>query len=299
MFDWEFNRLANPTFIPYDSALDIVNGQSRFDFRLDADFTRHHNVMPEEIVEPLLVRLGYPPPPVAASISGPSTAVRGQSKMWTANVTNGTSPYTYRWSWTYECPGGGGDPYAAPTGGGTSGGGTALGPTLPCDTSHHDGGTGKYFTLAPPDHGTLRLFVIVTDATGDLTEASKTVTVSYSAQAASTASASAESSQASATAGQMVVALPTEYALDGASPNPSDGTTAVRFALPERADVRLAVYDLLGREVARLANGPHEAGRHTARFDGSRLPSGVYVVRLAAEGAAGTFAETERITLVR
>jgi hypothetical protein len=44
----------------------------------------------------------------------------------------------------------------------------------------------------------------------------------------------------------------------------------------------LAVYDLLGREVARLADGRMDAGEHVARFNAAGLSSGIYVCRLTA-----------------
>ncbi|MEM6784611.1 MAG: T9SS type A sorting domain-containing protein [Bacteroidota bacterium] len=59
--------------------------------------------------------------------------------------------------------------------------------------------------------------------------------------------------------------------------------------------VRLAVYDVTGREVARLVDGTVEAGTHTATFEASGLPSGVYVLRLSADGRA----ETHRMVLAR
>jgi hypothetical protein len=55
------------------------------------------------------------------------------------------------------------------------------------------------------------------------------------------------------------------------------------------------VYDVLGREVARLVDAEREAGRHEATLDGSALPAGVYVVRLTA----GPFVQAQRVTLVR
>ncbi|NBC15796.1 MAG: T9SS type A sorting domain-containing protein [Bacteroidetes bacterium] len=60
--------------------------------------------------------------------------------------------------------------------------------------------------------------------------------------------------------------------------------TTIRYALPEPTRVRLAVYDLLGREVATLADGLKPAGRHEAIFEASGLPSGVYLYRLEAAG---------------
>ena len=94
-------------------------------------------------------------------------------------------------------------------------------------------------------------------------------------------------------------AVPTEYALEAAYPNPFNPTTEIRFALPEAADVRLVVYDALGREVARLVDGPVGAGYRHATFDASGLPSGMYLYRLEAKGAAEVFAKTGRMVLVK
>ncbi|MEM6784236.1 MAG: T9SS type A sorting domain-containing protein, partial [Bacteroidota bacterium] len=70
----------------------------------------------------------------------------------------------------------------------------------------------------------------------------------------------------------------------------------VEVALDAEAAVSVQVYDLLGREVATLADGRIEAGTHTMMLDGRGLPSGVYVVRL--ETGAGTV-QTQRVTLLR
>ena len=80
-----------------------------------------------------------------------------------------------------------------------------------------------------------------------------------------------------------------------AYPNPAAGRATVAFALPEAAEVRVAVYDVLGRRVALLAEGAFEAGRHEVAFDGSALPAGLYVVRLQA----GAAVRTQRLTLAR
>ena len=67
-------------------------------------------------------------------------------------------------------------------------------------------------------------------------------------------------------------------------PNPFNPRTAVRFSVPGAQRVRMAVYDVLGREVAVLADGLLEAGEHVREFDASALASGVFVVRLSAGG---------------
>lgn len=88
---------------------------------------------------------------------------------------------------------------------------------------------------------------------------------------------------------------PTAFALDAARPNPTAGLATVRFAMPQAGAVSVAVYDLLGRRVATLAEGEMAAGWHTASLDAARLSAGLYVVRMQA----GTFAATQRVTVVR
>ena len=89
--------------------------------------------------------------------------------------------------------------------------------------------------------------------------------------------------------------VPSSFALEGNYPNPFNPTTTIPFAVPEAADVTLAVYDLLGRRVAVLVEGEMAAGRHEAVFEASHLSSGVYLVRLQSEG----FSQVRRMTLVK
>ena len=84
-------------------------------------------------------------------------------------------------------------------------------------------------------------------------------------------------------------------ALESASPNPFTSVTTVAFTLPEAGAVRLAVYDVLGREAAVLAAGERAAGRHEVVFDASGLAAGVYVVRLAV----GPFSATRQVVVAR
>lgn len=63
-------------------------------------------------------------------------------------------------------------------------------------------------------------------------------------------------------------------------PNPFNPGSTIEFTVAVSGYVALKVYDALGREVTTLANGTLEAGRHLVRFDGSALPSGIYIARL-------------------
>lgn len=63
-------------------------------------------------------------------------------------------------------------------------------------------------------------------------------------------------------------------------PNPFNPSTLIQYQLPVTSNVRLEVYDLLGRKVATLVNGIVPSGYHTATFDGSGISSGIYIYRL-------------------
>ena len=95
----------------------------------------------------------------------------------------------------------------------------------------------------------------------------------------STASESVETSE-----------IPTEFALEQNYPNPFNPVTTIRYSVAESAKVRLAVYDVLGRQVALLADGLMQAGQHEVRFDAANLPSGTYLYRL--QTPVGSYSKT-------
>lgn len=80
----------------------------------------------------------------------------------------------------------------------------------------------------------------------------------------------------------------TQVSLGPAHPNPARHETFVPFTLPRRAHVRLEVYDLAGRRVARLTDGEFEAGTHEIRLDTSRLAAGVYMAQLTTGDVRAT-----------
>ncbi|MFT5141742.1 MAG: putative repeat protein (TIGR01451 family) [Thalassolituus oleivorans] len=87
-----------------------------------------------------------------------------------------------------------------------------------------------------------------------------------------------------------VLEVPVSMALDQNFPNPFNPTTNISFELSESSKVRLAVYDVLGREMRVLSNSQLTAGRHEISFDASGLPSGTYLYRL--DTAQGSFTRT-------
>jgi hypothetical protein len=66
-------------------------------------------------------------------------------------------------------------------------------------------------------------------------------------------------------------------------PNPFNPETVISFAIPSTSNVKLAIYDILGREVIVLVNEMMDEGRHDIHFDGSKLSSGVYIYRLTTK----------------
>lgn len=90
--------------------------------------------------------------------------------------------------------------------------------------------------------------------------------------------------------------LPEEFNLGANSPNPFRESTTIVLAVPEAAHVTLGVYDVMGREVRRPVDGVLQPGWHNVSIDASGLSSGVYMIRMLAEGH---FSDTGRMVLVR
>ncbi|MDX1530208.1 MAG: FG-GAP-like repeat-containing protein [Rhodothermales bacterium] len=87
-----------------------------------------------------------------------------------------------------------------------------------------------------------------------------------------------------AVAGEPGAAAPPAVPTLEAFPNPFATAATFRYTLPEAGPVRLAVYDLLGREVAVLTDAVRPAGPHTATFTASGLAPGIYLYRLEVGG---------------
>jgi hypothetical protein len=75
---------------------------------------------------------------------------------------------------------------------------------------------------------------------------------------------------------------PGPFRLTGVYPNPVRGRATIELSLDAAADVDVAVFDLLGREVDAISAGRLSIGEHDLEWDASALPSGLYVVRLSA-----------------
>jgi hypothetical protein len=82
--------------------------------------------------------------------------------------------------------------------------------------------------------------------------------------------------------------VPVDFVLDQNYPNPFNPNTIIRFGLREDANIKLAVYNLVGEEVALLVNEFRSAGTYQENFNAAGLPSGTYLYRLEANGQSLT-----------
>ena len=89
--------------------------------------------------------------------------------------------------------------------------------------------------------------------------------------------------------------LPEAFSLEDNYPNPFNPSTVIAYALPENARVSLYVYDVMGKEVARLVDGYQGSGRYEVSFDASNLAAGTYLYVMRA----GDFQTTKRMVLLK
>ena len=89
--------------------------------------------------------------------------------------------------------------------------------------------------------------------------------------------------------------VPTKFELSQNYPNPFNPSTTIKFSLPEAANVKLTIFNILGQEVKTLVNEFKEVGVHTINFNSDGIDSGVYIYRIEA----GSFTQTRKMTLIK
>lgn len=95
--------------------------------------------------------------------------------------------------------------------------------------------------------------------------------------------------------GDESVETPLTYGLGQNFPNPFNPTTTISYSLAARSNVSLKVYDVLGKEIATLAQGEHEAGEYRVNFNASGLASGMYIYRFVTPG----YTEVKKFMLMK
>lgn len=97
--------------------------------------------------------------------------------------------------------------------------------------------------------------------------------------------------------------IPNSFNMSQNYPNPFNPRTTINYELPAKAKVDLILFDILGRQVATLINEEQHEGYYQFSFDAASvaegLASGVYIYRLSATGAAGSFHATKKMVLLK
>jgi hypothetical protein len=89
--------------------------------------------------------------------------------------------------------------------------------------------------------------------------------------------------------------IPRTFSLAQNYPNPFNPVTSIKYSVPKQSLVKLIVYDILGREVAKLVNEVKQAGNYSVSFDASSYASGVYFYRMEA----GDFTDVKKMVLIK
>ncbi|MEJ2196577.1 MAG: DUF2341 domain-containing protein, partial [Ignavibacteriaceae bacterium] len=88
---------------------------------------------------------------------------------------------------------------------------------------------------------------------------------------------------------------PIEFSLSQNYPNPFNPSTIIKFALPEKTELKISVYNSLGEKVAEAFKGELDKGYHQIEFNANALPSGVYFYRFESE----KFLSVKKMILVK
>ena len=89
--------------------------------------------------------------------------------------------------------------------------------------------------------------------------------------------------------------LPSEFRLYGNYPNPFNPITTIQYELPQRSDVQITIYDLIGREVTTLVSEIQDAGYKLVKWDATNVSSGMYFYQIRASD----YTQTKRMLLLK
>lgn len=93
--------------------------------------------------------------------------------------------------------------------------------------------------------------------------------------------------------------LPLSYELMQNYPNPFNPSTTIKYSLPYSARVNISIFNILGQRVAELVNREENAGYHEAYWSAFNLASGIYIYRIDARSAKGSYTSSRKMLLLK
>ncbi|MDP4173318.1 MAG: T9SS type A sorting domain-containing protein, partial [Bacteroidota bacterium] len=88
---------------------------------------------------------------------------------------------------------------------------------------------------------------------------------------------------------------PDHFTLEQNYPNPFNPSTTIKYSIPVSGNIKLSVYNILGKEVLTLVNGYKEVGTYLVQLNASSLPSGIYVYSIQS----GQYRESKKMTILK
>jgi len=223
-----------------------------------------------------------PPPPLSATISGPSTAPCATGT-WSANVSGGYPPYTYQWYQMYASGGGLESSLQKGT--------IAIQPYKQIDTWYPVGNntsTLNYYLCG----GNSYIRVDVKDSHNTLKSVQQYVAGANGGGGGVLPKAEANNSAALSKAD---LKIPKEYNIEQNYPNPFNPTTIISYSIKTEGRASLKIYNTLGEEVRTLVDEIKQAGNYEVEFNASELPSGIYIYRMQS----GDYLSIKKMLLVK
>ncbi len=98
---------------------------------------------------------------------------------------------------------------------------------------------------------------------------------------------------------EVEVNTPVQFALAQNYPNPFNPVTTINFSLPERSEVTINVYNVIGELLTTVVNNTFDAGYQSVNFNANGFPSGVYIYRIEAKAYSTTFVSSQKMILLK
>ncbi|MBZ0200626.1 MAG: fibronectin type III domain-containing protein [Ignavibacteriaceae bacterium] len=98
---------------------------------------------------------------------------------------------------------------------------------------------------------------------------------------------------------EVEVGKPNTFVLEQNYPNPFNPSTVIDFAVPEKSQVTITIFNSLGEVIETLVNELKDAGYYKLQFNGTNLASGTYFYQINATGVSGNFTSVKKMLLIK